>query len=140
MALSCFDVKEHPPRSSEVERALGATSSLWKELVTEVEHRYPPIEPVWHHAGKSFGWSLRLKRGERIVLYMTPQQGRFLVGVVLGEQAVDAAERCGLPADVRELLDRAPRNAEGRGLRVPVTGRAELDAVCVLAAAKMGTM
>ncbi|HEX5042301.1 MAG TPA: DUF3788 family protein [Candidatus Polarisedimenticolaceae bacterium] len=139
MPLSCFDAKEHPPRSSEVERALGPAASLWKQLLVEMEERYPPTQAVWHHAGKSFGWSLRVKRGERIVLYMTPQQGRFVVGVVLGEKAVDAAERGALPADVRELLRRAPRNAEGRGLRLPVTGRAELDAVCALAAAKMGS-
>jgi len=39
-----------------------------------------------HGAGK-FGWSLRLKSKDRILLYMTPQVRRPLLGVVQGDLA-----------------------------------------------------
>ncbi|QQR73034.1 MAG: DUF3788 family protein [Holophagales bacterium] len=136
MALSVFDDKACPPDPAELTRVLGPAASAWHELVAATTRDHGPLEEVWSFAGPSFGWSLRLKQKKRVVLYLTPQAGRFLVGMALGEKAVAAAGR-ELPAPVLALLDAAPRYAEGRGLRLPVVALADLPAVLHLAAAKM---
>jgi len=82
-------------------------------------------------------WSLRLRRTARVSLYLIPQTEHFLVGVVLGEKAVRAAPDSDLSAAVLELIDKAPRYAEGRGFRLPVATRDDLAAAERLAGLKM---
>jgi len=71
------------------------------------------------------------------VLYLIPQAGRFLVGIVLSTKAVAAAQSAGLPAAVLEALAAAPRYAEGTGLRLPVEGESQLPPILTLAGLKM---
>ena len=112
-------------------------SDLWNELVAHVAENDAPITELWSFAGARFGWFLRLRRKDRVVLYMTPQVGRFLVGVVLGEPAAEAALQSGLPEPVRALIESAPRYAEGRGIRFAVATSADLAAARKLAAIKL---
>jgi hypothetical protein len=67
---------------------------------------------------------------------MTPQAGRFLLGLAVGERAI-ASAGTSLPARVRTLIDQAPRYAEGRGIRFPITKKADVAAAGQLAALKM---
>ena len=138
MALSLFDEKSHQPSREELTEVLGASAGLWDELIAHVTDVYAPVSEVWNFAGARFGWSLRLKRKDRNLLYMTPQAGMFLLGCVLGEKAAAAAREQGAPERVLTLLEEAPRYAEGRGIRMPVSTAADLDAARVLAALKMG--
>ena len=138
MALSVFDDRSHRPSADEIAEALGASARLWEQLISDVEAAYPPVDRVWDYSGARYGWSLRLKRRDRILLYLTPQDGEFLLGVVLGEKAALAAHEAGLPEPVLDLIDQAPRYAEGRGVRTPVSAQADLDAALLLAALKMG--
>jgi len=137
MALSAFDDKARAPEPGELDAALGRSARLWKELVAAIATHHAPVEPVWGYAGAKFGWSLRLRTNDRVVLYLIPQVGLFLVGVVLGERAVEAARSAGLPASIAEMLDAARPYAEGRGIRFPVLSRQDLDAAVALAALKL---
>jgi hypothetical protein len=137
MALSALDDKSRRPTPADLKRVLGKSASLWSELVSHVAEKHAPITEEWNFSGAKYGWSLRLKRKDRVVLYMTPQAGQFLAGIVLGEKAAKAAHEKGLPKPVLALIDAAPRYAEGRGIRFPVSTRADLRAVEQLAAVKM---
>jgi hypothetical protein len=137
MALSAFEDEDHRPGPAELKVTLGKTAVLWEDLISHIGARHPPITELWHFGGSKYGWSLRLKRRERIVLYLIPQRGDFLAGVVLGEKAVQTAQKQGLPADVLAMVDRAPRYAEGRGVRFTVTTQRDVKAAVDLAAAKM---
>jgi hypothetical protein len=137
MALSSFDDKSHPPKPAELKKVLGKSAGLWDELVSHVTGSHPPITEQWNFSGAKYGWSLRLKRKDRIVLYLTPQAGVFLAGIVLGEKAAKAAHESGLPDSTLTLIDSAPRYAEGRGIRLAVATRRDLLAVKQLAALKM---
>jgi hypothetical protein len=137
MALSAFADKSHPPEPDELKTVLGQSAELWEQLVSHVAAAYPPITELWNFAGAKFGWSLRLKRRHRVVLYMTPQVGHFLLGVVLGDKAVRTAHGARLPEPVLALIDTAPRYAEGRGIRLPIATRDDLVAAQTLAALKM---
>lgn len=137
MALSAFDDPGAAPTAAEVSRRLGGAASLFARLLEHLQKSHGPLVEVWRFAGPKFGWSLRVKRKERVVLYLTPQEGRFLVGVVLGEKAVAAARASALPAPVLALLEAAPRYAEGRGIRLAVGPGDDLSVVEALAALKL---
>ena len=137
VCLSTFGDSSAAPQPGALHEALGDASSAWSELARRVAESYPPIVEQWSFAGARYGWSMRLRRGERVVLYLIPQRGRFLVGLVLGGRAVAEAARLDLPATVRQALAEAPRYAEGTGLRLPVTCREDLGAIGELTALKM---
>ena len=137
MVLSAFDDESHPPEPGELEAVLRRSAEPWGQMVAHVEATYPPITQVWTFAGAKYGWSMRLKRRDRVVLYMTPQPGSFLLGVVLGERAAKAAHDSGLPTPVLALIDDAPRYGEGRGIRCTVSTGEDLAVARALAALKM---
>jgi hypothetical protein len=136
MALSAFDDPAHPPGPADLSRSLGASAPLWKAVVTHVGKACAPVTEAWSCSGAKFGWSLRLKRAERVLVYLTPQEGRFLVGIVLGEKAIASGREKGRPAAVTALLDAAPRYAEGRGVRLTIAPGDDLEAVRHLVAMK----
>jgi hypothetical protein len=137
MALSAFDDRAKPPQEAELRATLGNTWSLWEDLRRRVAASFPPPADEWGFATKSAGWGFRLKQKDRVILYLIPQAGHFLVGVVLGEKAVRAAHECGLPDHVLELIDSARVYAEGRGVRFPVTTPGDVDVALKLAAVKI---
>ena len=136
MALSAFDDKSHRPEADELARVLGKSAPLWAQVIAETGERHGPIVQEWNFAGAKFGWSLRLKQKQRVVLYLTPQAGAFQLGIVVGAKA---AARAVVPARVRALLDAAPRYAEGIGIRFRVRGQQDVVAARHLADAKLGT-
>ena len=137
MALSAFDNESRPPDPTELKAILGQAAGLWEQLVAHVDTAYPPIVELWSYAGAKYGWSLRLKRKNRVLLYMTPQPGTFLLGVVLGEKAARAAHDSVQPEPVLALIEGAPRYGEGRGIRLAVSTREDLAVAQVLASLKM---
>jgi hypothetical protein len=137
MALSAFDNKSRQPDADELRATLGRSSRCWTGLLAHAESRYPPLEKTWQFAGAKWGWSLRLKRKKRTILYMTPRRRHFLVGLVLGEKAVRAAHQTQLSASTLEAVDQAPRFAEGRGVRLEIRYKRDLEAAQKLAAVKM---
>ena len=74
---------------------------------------------------------------KRTVLYMTPCRGHFLVGFALGEKAVKAAHGSTLPLSVLAVIDEARKYAEGRGVRIEIRNRKDLEASKQLATIKM---
>ncbi|HEX7831394.1 MAG TPA: DUF3788 family protein [Thermoanaerobaculia bacterium] len=139
MALSFFDDKSAPPTDDALDAALGATASLWQELKARIGRRHAPVVESWGFSGKSTGWGLRLKRGDRAILYMTPRDGHFLVSFALGEKAVKVARESDLPAAVLDVIERAPKYAEGRGVRLELRDARDLAAIETLAAIKMAS-
>lgn len=137
MALSPFEDKNHQPNDDELSAMLASKAGLWKQLVSEVFRLYAPVEQLWNYGGTKYGWSMRLKRKDRTVLYLIPQVGYFLVGIVLGERAVKAAHQCGVPQAVLDMIDAARPYAEGRGIRLPINDNEDVEVILKLTAVKM---
>lgn len=135
--LSAFPDKATPPSEADLRRVLGAAAPLWADLVVNILTTYEPGTMEWKHAGARYGWSLRLKRKERVILYLTPQRRSFLAGIVLGDRAVAATRAARLPAAVASAIAAARRYAEGTGVRLPVTSRRDLEAIETLVELKM---
>ena len=136
-SLSCFADPAAAPSESDLGRALGPAAGAWRSLVEHVERTCAPVVEQWGFAGARFGWSLRLRQADRVVVYLIPQASQFLVGIVLGPRALAAAQSAGLPAAVTRALAEAPRYAEGTGLRLPVVDASALPAVHTLIALKL---
>lgn len=137
MALSAFDDKSRQPTKDDLSHMLGPTFVLWNDLETRIAARFPSISAIWAFSGKSTGWGRRLVCKDRIVLYMTPCRGFFLVSFVLGERAVKAAHQSELPPAVLTAIDSAKRYAEGTGVRFEVHNHDDLQPLETLAVLKM---
>jgi hypothetical protein len=136
MALSALADKTHQPTDDDLQSVLGKAHPAWTRLIELVSERIPPISLAWGLTSASTGWGLRLKRKARVILYLTPRDGHFLVSFALGEKAVTAAHACRLPAFVRKAIDAARRYAEGRGIRLEVRQPRHVAALVTLAEIK----
>jgi hypothetical protein len=136
MPLSAFEDKASPPGDRALEEVLGRTSSLWNRLKNDLQETYGPLTEEWRFSGKAYGWSFRLKQKTRTLVYMTPCRAYFLASFALGEKACRAAHSAGLSAPVLAVIDGAPKYAEGRGVRIPVRSRRDVDDVECLVAIK----
>ena len=68
---------------------------------------------------------------------MTPCQGYFLVSFALGEKAVRAAHASDFTPAVLQVIDRARKYAEGRGVRLKVRVAEDIQPILRLAEIKM---
>jgi len=126
------------PTGRDLESRLGpAGQVLWNCLKASVARQFPPLAEEWTWAGHAAGWSLRLKRKSRAVVYLTPYDGYFRASFALGEKAAAAARREKLPARALALIDAAPRYAEGRAVRIEVRRKSDLNVVEAIAIIKM---
>ena len=112
---------------------LGRAYGPWIKLLALIGERIDPATEVWKHGS---GWSLRVLHKGRVIVYLTPQRHHFLASFALGEKAVAAARAAKLSAAVLRIIDRAPRYAEGRGVRVPVRGSRQVTTLARLAQIK----
>jgi hypothetical protein len=137
MEATPFLDRARPPRPAELSRALGTSSALWKELERGLAADLGPLQRAWTYSGKAHGWSLRLAKGKRAVVYLLPRGGGFLAAFALGEKACAAARESSLSSAVLAAIEDAPRYAEGRGVRLLVRGKKDAAQVRALAAIKL---
>lgn len=134
--VNAFIGKTEPPDDQELRLALGPAKPLWDQLTARLrQHEVNSQE--WGSYSPKAGWSLRLKRKDRIILYLIPLPGSFHVSLALGNKAVKAARTADLPEHVLKTIAAAKRYAEGTGIRLPVTTFADLAAVEKLALIKI---
>lgn len=138
MALSVFDDAAKRPDGESLKSVLGQSAPLWDAILPFAASHWNPVKEEWAFSSKKAGWSVRLKRKDKIILYLIPQKDQFLVGFVLGDRAVEEARRAGLPAAVLDEINGAKRYAEGTGFRFAVKTPEDLRAVEELAKIKMG--
>jgi hypothetical protein len=139
VALRAFADKSQEPQAAELHEVLGRSGARWDELVAFLESEFAPLTVSWGFPGAKWGWSLRLKQRKRTVLYMTPCERHFLVGFALGKKAVQAARAVPLDKSVLALIGAAPKYAEGRGVRLEVRTKSDVESVKQLAVVKMAS-
>jgi hypothetical protein len=135
-ATNAFVGKAKRPTQGELTAALGASKALWDRVVDDLSGKHK-LAQEWNSYSKRAGWSLRLKRGERNIVYLSPFHGCFCASFALGDKAVQAARKSGLPQKALAVIDQAKKYAEGTGVRIEVQGPEDLDIVKKLAAIKL---
>ncbi len=129
-----LDDKTQPPNDAALAKALGKAKMLWDEYARHIAEEHGPVTEAW---GFYKSWSLRLKQKKRTIVYLLPRDGYFLCAFVYGEKATAEARRARLPKDVLKTIDEAPVYAEGRGFRLEVRKKQDLETMKKLAAIKM---
>lgn len=130
-----FAGRAKKPTEKEVAAVLGPSLSLWNELVEDLQRDLDIDTAEWHSALVKYGWSLRLQRKKRNIVYLGPRNGCFLASFVLGDKAVAATRNADLPAPVLKTISEGKRYPEGTAVRIEI--RAPEDAAAVKALARI---
>jgi hypothetical protein len=125
------------PGKRELAGLLGRTVTLWASLYSELSSDFGPLTERWIFTRKTNHWALQLKQKKRTIVYLIPVGRGFRAAFALGEKACAAACAGHLPASVLDVIERAPRYAEGRGVTLEVRTRKDVENVKALAAIKM---
>lgn len=129
-----LDDKTKAPDGAALAKALGPAKKHWDEFARHIAEEYGPVTEEW---GFYKSWSLRLKRKKRTLVYLLPRDGYFLCAFVYDERATAEARRAKLPKDVLKAIDEAPVYPEGRGFRLEVRKKRDLETMKELAAIKV---
>ena len=122
-----------PPLSFPDEQAVlaGLPAGLWERLLTVVGTECGAGD--WHKYSKNAPWTWRAKRGERVIVYLTPEKDGVKASFALGGRALELVREAGLG----RLLDGAKKYAEGTAVRIQVTGDKDFESLLVLIRAKI---
>ncbi len=137
MLENAFVGKAKKPTEDELGAALGPAKALWDQLVGALAQEYGVDVPEWNSYSPKAGWSLRLKHKDRNIVYLAPSKGGFMASFALGDKAVKAARKAGLPERVIKVIDEAKRYAEGTAVRLGVKSSRDIAIVKKLAAIKL---
>lgn len=137
MLPNAFINQTEKPTDDELSAALGPTRALWDQLLAELEGELDVAIQEWNSYSPKAGWSLRLKREKRTILYLSPCRGSFRAAFALGDKAVEAARRSKLPKRALRIIDEAKRYPEGTGVRIDVKRPPDIALVKKLAVLKL---
>ena len=137
MVSNAFIGKTAQPNEDELTAVLGRAKPVWDRLLAELAQECGLTAREWNSYSPKAGWSLRLKRGDRNILYLSPGSGCFMASFALGDKAVQTARQSKLPKRVIDIIDSAKRYAEGTAVRLDVSGLRDIAPVKKLAAAKL---
>jgi hypothetical protein len=126
-----------PPTASDLALLLGPTAHLWIELQEAIGAEFAPVTERWVYGGAKYGWSCRLERGKKGILYMFPDADHFRAGMALSDAAREAALGSDLPTAIREGLTAATKAMEGWPVRLDVRTEAEMALVLELSKIKL---
>lgn len=127
-----FADKSVKPSDLRLEEALGPSHKYWKELSTRLESEYGKLTEEWKFYGQKIGWTLKVLQKKRNLFFFTPCNKYFKLSFVFGNKAISAIEKSGLPKPLINELRNAKQYAEGRGLRMEIKSRKDLDHILTL--------
>jgi hypothetical protein len=137
MVTNAFIGKPRKPTEDELAAQLGVNKAVWDRLLAELAKEFDLVTTEWNSYSPKAGWSLRLKRGERNIVYLSPGHNCFMASFALGDKAVRAARESKLPKRLMKTIDQSKRYAEGTAVRLDVKGPKDLVAVKKLVAIKL---
>jgi hypothetical protein len=123
----------NPPDAGQLATLLGRSHAAFSALT----QRGSGVTTEWKRYSKTAPWTLKVSHGERTLFYVTPQRGAFEATVVLGERAAEAALSGRVSKSLHASVRAAKPYAEGRPVRIVVTGEEELSGVEELLAVKL---
>ena len=115
-----FSDKSKRPGPIELNKVLGRTFPVWDKIIEYSLQSVKHAEILWNFSGPNYGWSLRIKYKKRILVYLLPKKGFFIVSFVFGEKAVKHALDSDISENVKSIISSAKTYAEGRGFRIEI--------------------
>ena len=137
MSANAFTGRTKKPTDAELAAALGSAKAVWDVFLVELDNQLGVNIHEWKSYSPKAGWSLRVKRKKRAIVWLAPCAGCFRVAFILGDKAMRAARQIKFPQRVVKALNEAPKYAEGTGVRLEVKSSRNLGALKKLAAIKL---
>lgn len=137
METNAFIGKAKKPTEEELAAALGPAKAAWDLFIAGLAEENGVDGQQWSSYSRKAGWSLRLKRKKRTIVWLAPCQGCFRVAFILGDKAMKAARECELPKRMVKILEEAPKYPEGTGVRIVVKGDKDIAVLKKLAEIKL---
>ena len=137
MSPNAFIGKAEKPTDGDLAAALGPARATWDRLLADLDREHGANIHEWNCYSPKAGWSLRVKRKERTIVWLAPCPGSFRVAFILGDKAVRAAQQAKLPKSVLQRIDEAKKYAEGRGIRLEPKTPKDIETVKKLAVIKL---
>jgi hypothetical protein len=137
MSDNAFIGRAEPPTEADLGAALGAAKPVWDRLLAELARENGADIHEWKCYSPKAGWSLRVKRKARTVVWLGPRQGSFIAAFILGEKALQTARAAKLPARILKAIEEAPKYPEGTGVRIPMKTPKDIAVAGSLAAIKI---
>lgn len=137
VTTNAFVGKKEQPTEAELTKALGPSKQVWQQLLTELAQQFGVMTTEWKCHSVKLGWAVRVKRGARTVLWLSPREGCFGVTFIFGSKAMKALEQCNLPKRIIKILSEAPKYPEGTGVALQVKTAREISALKKLVAIKL---
>jgi hypothetical protein len=125
------------PTSLEVATALGPSVAAWAQLIDWLAEVHGVLVHEWRSDAIRYGWSLRLRKKDRTIVYLGPCQGCFRVSFVLGARAMKVVRETNFSPAVTQAIAEAPHDAEGTGIRLIVHEAADLLPIRTLVEIKL---
>jgi hypothetical protein len=129
MSTGIFDNKLVIPDDKMMAVELGDTFKFYEEICQFILMEYGSLTPEWKFYNQKSGWTLKLFHKKRNICFLGPRQGFFLIAFVFGDKAVDSVLAGDLPEHVKTELATAKKYAEGRGIRVEVREKSEVELI-----------
>ena len=126
MEANAFVGKAKKPTEEELAAALGPAKVVWDRFIAELAEKNGVDVQEWSSYSRKTGWSLRLKRKKRTIVWLAPCRGCFRVAFILGDKAMKTARECQFPKRVVKILEEAPKYPEGTGVRIAVKGAKDI--------------
>ncbi len=137
MQENAFINKLRAPTDRELAAALGPAKATWDSLLSALASEQGVDVQEWKSHSPKWGWSLRVKRKARTIVWLSPSKGCFIVLFILGGKAMQSAREARLPQRIVKVLTEAPKYPEGFGVRLRVKSSRDLGVLKRLAAIKL---
>ena len=118
-------------------KSLGTSYRLWEAIRESLAEAHGALVEEWKHYGAKSGWTMKTLLKKRNLFFFIPHEKSFRIGFVFGDKAVAAMAQSDLPRAVIDEVTNAKRYVEGRGLRIDVRNRADVQTVMKLVSIKI---
>jgi hypothetical protein len=125
MITAYFGQKEVSPDESKLKKILGKLYFAYKQVL-ELTEAY---DHEWKYYGKKHGWQLKVARKGKALLYLTPLEKSFKIGLAVRENERERLLNSSLPPKTKEKLSTAKKYPEGYPLRLEIKSKADMRTV-----------
>jgi hypothetical protein len=139
MDCSIFNEKQIVPDEKMLQIALGESYSFWDQIFRFTLNEYPKGTSEWKYPGAKYGWSFRVNDRKRVIVYLLPRDGYFMVALVFGQKAFEKVMESAVNENIKSDLSAAKPYAEGRGIRIMVQNEAILQDIYTLIRIKLSS-